>query len=172
MFDSSVMRGAAIEFPADRGIPGWTEGVQLVVKGQTARLGTPSEMAYGNEGGGGRPTGNLVFDVQLVDFNVPPAPPEVPADVAAAPSDATVTASGLAYKVLTEGKGSDKPGATGTVTVHYSGWTESTGELFTSSVVRDETISFGLNQIIPGWTKRFWIPGNLAYGDAPQDGRP
>ena len=183
MFDSSVMRDETIEFPLDQVIPGWTEGVQLMVKGQTARLWIPSEMAYGDEGGGGRPTGNLVFDVQLVDFNVPPAPPEVPADVAAAPADATVTASGLAYKVLTAGKGTDKPGATSTVTVHYSGWTAATGDLFDSSVVRDETISFGLNQVIPGWTeglqtmvvgekKRFWIPGNLAYGDEPQSARP
>jgi peptidylprolyl isomerase len=52
------------------------------------------------------------------------------------------------------------------------------GEMFDSSVVRDESISFPLNGVIAGWTegvqtmvvgekKRFWIPGNLAYGNEP-----
>jgi FKBP-type peptidyl-prolyl cis-trans isomerase len=182
MFDSSVVRGETIEFPLDRVIPGWTEGVQLMVKGQTARLWIPAELAYGNEGEGGRPKGMLVFDVQLVDFTVPPAAPEVPDDVSAAPSGATTTASGLAYRVLQAGSGSTHPQATSTVTVHYTGWMTN-GEMFDSSVVRGETISFGLNRVIPGWTeglqtmvtgekKRFWIPGQLAYGDTPQGGRP
>jgi peptidylprolyl isomerase len=96
-----------------------------------------------------------------------------PADVAAPPADAEKTASGLATKVLTPGTGSRHPRASSRVRVHYSGWTTD-GRMFDSSVARNEPISFGLNQVIPGWTegvqlmvegetRRLWIPEKLAY---------
>jgi FKBP-type peptidyl-prolyl cis-trans isomerase len=102
--------------------------------------------------------------------------------VAAVPADAEKTASGLASKVLTKGSGKENPKATDKVTVHYSGWTLD-GKLFDSSVTRGEPSSFGLNQVIPGWTegvqlmvkgekRRFWIPAGLAYGENPGGGRP
>ena len=78
--------------------------------------------------------------------------PEVPSDVAAPPADAEKTASGLASKVLTAGTGTEKPGGADKVTVHYSGWTTD-GQLFDSSVQRDQTISFPLNGVIKGWTE-------------------
>jgi peptidylprolyl isomerase len=97
-----------------------------------------------------------------------------PSDVAAPPADATKTASGLATKVLTHGTGTEHPRANSRVKVHYSGWTTD-GQMFDSSVARNEPISFGLNQVIPGWTegvqlmvegeaRRLWIPEKLAYG--------
>ena len=64
-----------------------------------------------------------------------------PDDVKAAPADAKKTASGLAYKVLTPGKGKAHPTATSEVTVHYTGWTTD-GKMFDSSVLRGEPISF------------------------------
>ena len=96
-----------------------------------------------------------------------------PADVAAPPDDATTTASGLATKVLTPGTGSQHPRASSRVRVHYSGWTTD-GQMFDSSVARNEPIAFGLNQVIAGWTegvqlmvegetRRLWIPEQLAY---------
>ncbi len=99
-----------------------------------------------------------------------------PDDVAAAPADAEKTASGLASRVLVEGTGTEHPTATSNVTVHYTGWTTD-GEMFDSSVVRGSTATFPLNQVIPGWTeglqlmvvgekRRFWIPADLAYGDS------
>ena len=108
--------------------------------------------------------------------------PAAPADVKAPPADAITSPSGLASKVIQAGDGSDKPGPADTVTVHYSGWTTD-GKLFDSSVDRGKTISFGLDQVIKGWTeglqlmvtgekRRFWIPGNLAYGDNPRFGAP
>jgi peptidylprolyl isomerase len=98
-----------------------------------------------------------------------PAPP----DVAAPPPDATRTASGLASKVLTPGNGTRHPRPNSRVRVHYTGWTTD-GKMFDSSVARGEPISFGLDEVIPGWTegvqmmvegekRRFWIPGKLAY---------
>lgn len=99
-----------------------------------------------------------------------------PTDVAAAPPDATKTPSGLATKVIEPGTGTQHPRANSRVKVHYSGWTTD-GQMFDSSVARNEPISFGLNQVISGWTegvqlmvegetRRLWIPENLAYRGA------
>lgn len=106
--------------------------------------------------------------------------PETPADVKAPPADAIKTSSGLASKVLREGTGKQQPSADDSVTVHYSGWTTD-GEMFDSSVKRGEPASFPLNGVIKGWTeglqlmvvgekRRFWIPAELAYNNMP--GRP
>jgi FKBP-type peptidyl-prolyl cis-trans isomerase len=89
------------------------------------------------------------------------------------------TASGLKYQVLKQGTGTASPKATDSVKVHYHG-TLLNGTVFDSSVQRGEPISFGLNQVIAGWTEglqlmkvgdkfKFEIPANLAYGEA---GRP
>ena len=66
MFDSSVARGTTISFPLNRVIAGWTEGVQLMTVGDKFRFWIPSQMAYGDNPGGGRPGGMLVFDVELL----------------------------------------------------------------------------------------------------------
>ena len=86
----------------------------------------------------------------------------------------TTTASGLQYKVLKEGNGR-KPKATDSVKCHYEGFLID-GTLFDSSVQRGEPATFGLQQVIAGWTEglqlmqegakyRFFIPYNLAYGE-------
>jgi len=113
-----------------------------------------------------------------------PKPGDIPApeDVAAAPADAQTTPSGLASKELQKGTGTAHPAETDKVLVHYTGWTKD-GVMFDSSVKRGQPISFGLNQVIKGWTegvqlmvegekRRFWIPGKLAYGDGPSRGKP
>ena len=182
MFDSSVTRGKPASFPLNRVIKGWTEGVQLMVQGEKRRLWIPANLAYGDNPAGGRPAGMLVFDVELLSIKEAPKAPEVPADVAAVPADAVKTASGLASKVIRAGDGKDHPTATDQVEVHYTGWTPD-GKMFDSSVARGETIVFPLNGVIKGWTegvqlmvagekRRFWIPGNLAYGDNPPPGAP
>ena len=100
-----------------------------------------------------------------------------PADVAAPPADAVVTASGLASKVVTAGTGTEHPTAKDKVTVHYTGWTTD-GAAFDSSSKRGKPATFGLGQVIAGWTegvqlmvvgekRRFWIPKELAYNDRP-----
>lgn len=85
------------------------------------------------------------------------------------------TGSGLQYEVLTQGEGDAKPSATSKVKVHYHG-TLADGTVFDSSVERNSPISFGLNQVIPGWTEgvqlmtegskfKFYISPDLGYGD-------
>ena len=178
LFDSSVQRGQTATFPLNRVIPGWTEGLQLMVVGEKRRFWIPKELAYNDRPGS--PAGMLVFDVELFsiqDKPAPPPPPPVPEDVAGPPADAEVTASGLASKVLRPGVGDKHPTATSTVTAHYSGWTTD-GKLFDSSVQRGEPLAFPLTRVIAGWTeglqlmvvgekRRFWIPENLAYQGRP-----
>jgi len=83
--------------------------------------------------------------------------------------------SGLQYEIMTKGPGGAKPKATDKVKTHYHGMLTN-GNVFDSSVQRGEPISFGLNQVIKGWTEglqlmsvgdkyRFFIPYDLAYGD-------
>ena len=186
MFDSSVKRGKPAEFPLNRVIKGWTEGVQMMVAGEKRRFWIPGDLAYGEAPANdphalvGPPRGTLVFDVELISFKEAPKPPDTPKDVAKIPKNAKKTKSGLGSRVLKKGTGKDHPSATSRVTVHYTGWTTD-GKMFDSSVVRGTPATFGLNQVIPGWTeglqlmvvgeqRRIWIPEELAYAGRP--GRP
>jgi len=70
VFDSSYARGEPVEFPLDRVIPGWTEGVQLMNVGSTYRFFIPSDLAYGPGGAGGAipPNATLIFKVELLSI--------------------------------------------------------------------------------------------------------
>jgi FKBP-type peptidyl-prolyl cis-trans isomerase len=166
MFDSSIARGKPSTFGVSRVIAGFSEGLQLMVPGETRRIWIPEGLAY--KGQEGRPKGMLVFEVTLIGI-----PNRAPGDVKTPPADAKKTASGLAYKVLEKGTGAQHPTASSQVTVHYTGWTTD-GKMFDSSIVKGEPITFPLNGVIAGWTEgvqlmvegekaRFWIPQNLAY---------
>ena len=89
------------------------------------------------------------------------------------------TESGLQYEVISEGSG-NKPSGQDNVKVHYHG-TLIDGTVFDSSVNRGEPATFGVHQVIPGWTEalqlmnagskyRLYIPQNLAYGAHPHPG--
>jgi FKBP-type peptidyl-prolyl cis-trans isomerase len=113
-----------------------------------------------------------------MDINTAAVQPNIEAGNAFLAENATkegvkTTASGLQYKVLTEGNGK-KPAATDKVKVHYEGRLLD-GTVFDSSYKRGEPISFPLSGVIPGWTEglqlmntgskfQLFIPHDLAYG--------
>jgi FKBP-type peptidyl-prolyl cis-trans isomerase FklB len=87
----------------------------------------------------------------------------------------TTLPSGLQFKVLKAGDGKVSPKATDTVTTHYKG-TLLNGNVFDSSYDRGQPASFGVNQVIAGWTEalqkmkvgdkwQLFIPSELAYGE-------
>jgi len=76
VFDSSVERGQPVEFPLDKVIPCWTEGLTMMKIGGKAKLICPSDIAYGDRGNPVIPGGaTLVFEVELLDAKAAPAAP-------------------------------------------------------------------------------------------------
>jgi len=166
MFDSTSTRGVPATLNLGRVLPGLSEGVQMMVVGETRRLWIPEALAF--KGKAGKPAGPLVFDVTLLDM-----PTRAPSDVKAPPGDATETKSGLAYKVLQPGNGQRHPKKIDEVTVQYTGWTTD-GKMFDSSYTKGEAMTLPLDRVIPGWAEglplmvegekaRFWVPEKLAY---------
>jgi peptidylprolyl isomerase len=168
-FDSTATRGQPSTFSLERIMKGLREGLQMMAIGEKRRLWIPESIAF--EGAQGRPKGMVVFDIELVGFER--SPTEAPPDVASPPSDTRRTPSGVSYRVIRPGTGTQKPRGTSRVTVHYTGWTTD-GKMFDSSVVRGKPATFGLDEVIKGWTEgvqlmvvgektRFWIPERMAY---------
>ncbi len=143
------------------------EGIKDVFSGSTLKL-TPEEangtiQAYLNEVNESKFAGNKAEGEAFLAEN--------------GKKDNVVTLpSGLQYEIITEGSG-EKPEATSQVTVHYHG-TLIDGTVFDSSVSRGQPATFGVNQVIKGWTEalqlmpagskwKLYIPENLAYGANP-----
>ena len=118
--------------------------------------------------------GSSVLAMQNDDGAEFPKLPKGAGKIAADASKAfTKTDSGLKYRVLRKGTDT-KPKATDKIEVHYHGWLDG-GRVFDSSYDRGETIAFGLNQVIKGWTEgmqlvgeggmiELEIPSTLGYG--------
>ena len=118
--------------------------------------------------------GSSVLAMQNDDGAEFPKLPKGAGKIAAdASKDFTKTDSGLKYRVLRKGTDA-KPKATDKIEVHYHGWLDG-GRVFDSSYDRGETIAFGLNQVIKGWTEgmqlvgeggmiELEIPSALGYG--------
>jgi len=128
-------------------------------------------------------SGRLVAQpIEPLPRAAPPAAPAAPPDVAAPPADAKKTASGLAFRTLIKGTGSDHPGPHDRVTIEYTGWTAG-GKTVDSSIPTGEParrrldavikgLSEGLQLMVKGEKRRLWIPSDLANGDNPRPGAP
>jgi FKBP-type peptidyl-prolyl cis-trans isomerase len=178
MFDSSVKRGTPSSFPLNGVIKGWTEGVQLMVEGEKRRFWIPADLAYGENPGGGRPGGLLVFDIELISIKQGPKPPTPPDNLAAAPADAETSESGLASKVITKGSGQVHPKAGDTTKLQLSLWS-SEGQLLQSTAQQGGPVDVPLDQLsigglaegikrmVAGEKRQLWIPAKLAFGENP-----
>ncbi len=171
-FQSSVEIGEELKAPVNSMFPGWKAVLPNAHVGDVVQMWIPQE--FGIDPEGTELAGLLIFEVTVKDAIAMPQPP---ADVAAPGPDTQKTESGIAYRIITPGTGTQHPTAESHVKVHYSGWTTD-GVMFDSSVARGEPIEFALNQVIPGWTeavqlmvpgeKRLvWIPEELAYKGQP-----
>ena len=179
VFDTSEERGFPFTFLIGQAavIPGWDEGISTMHAGGKRRLIIPPELGYGDEGFGDiiPPGATIIFDVELVEIKegqgevAPDSPPEIT-------GDEVTTGSGLKYIEIEEGSGIT-PLNGQTVSVHYTGWLQSDGTKFDSSLDRGEPIEFPLGQgnVIAGWDeglatmkvggkRRLIIPPDLGYG--------
>ncbi len=183
IFDSSKGHPGAIPFSfmIDRNqvIRGWEIGIKGMRKGEKRRLVIPYELAYGEAGSPPSIPGktNLVFDVELVDWEIVPV--AIPYD--AKGKDTITTESGLKYVLVKDNKGGRQIVDGDTVSVVYTGFLTD-GKIFDSSFERNDSITLlvGRGQVIKGWDEglqklkegdkaRIIIPYALAYGE---NGRP
>lgn len=153
-------------------MPGLRESLLGMTLGEARRVWVPEALAFG--GAKGRPAGPVVMDLELLDWV--PDPAQAPADAAAPPADATFLRSGLAFKVLKAGTGKAHPARSSWVSVHYTGWTTD-GAMFDSTLTKGTSVPLQLKATIEGWIeglqlmvvgerRRFWIPEKLAYRGA------
>ena len=171
MFDSSYARGAASTFPVNRVIKGWGEGVQLMVVGEKRRFWIPRGARLRRAGAAGR----RACSSSTSSWSTSSRRREEPAARrrgGARRRAEDAVGPGLQGAASRQAGGAH-PTKGSRVTVHYSGWTTD-GKLFDSSLMRGQTASFGLTDVIEGWTEglqlmvpgekaRFWIPERLAY---------
>jgi len=166
----------------ERDVAGWGEGLKMMASNSVYEFTIPSGLAFGAMGAGPIPPHSpMIFEVELISFK-PEA--EMIAEYTAAQTDylsenaakedVTVTDSGLQYSVIDAGKGAT-PGLNDRVTVHYTGKLVN-GSVFDSSVERGQPATFGVTQVIAGWTEALqqmkvgdkWeltIPSELGYGE-------
>lgn len=185
-FDSSRDRGEPFSFILGGGtvIPGWDEGVQGMLVGETRQLILPPKLAYGDRGAGADipPKSTLVFEVELLGIGAAPRGPgggKVDNSKPSKVDDAGIktTRSGLKYAVLKEGSG-EVAAAGQRVSVHYTGWLQSDGSKFDSSLDRGQPFQFSLGrgEVIAGWDegvagmkvgekRQLTIPPSLGYGE-------
>jgi len=174
--DSSTLRGEPAVFRLDLTIPAFAELLPHMAVGERWQIWSPAEMTRLDEDS--LADSPLVFVVELLEFM---KRPETPPDVSVPPRDAERTITGLAYKVLRPGTGTEHPRLGDTVEVRYAGWTTD-GKMFDSSFdhgrpgrfVLDASKPMGWNEalamMVVGEKRRIWIPEDLAY--AGQKNRP
>jgi len=165
--DDSRSRGAPAAWMPNRLMEGLSTGIQLMVVGEKRRFWIPTNMSHEWA------TGPLVYDLELLAIAPPPAWP-APGEVGTPRADATRTSSGLAFKVLKPGTGTERPKPASTVTIRYTEWTTSGTTIYDDSAALEEPVSVAVDLVMPGLSEalqrmvvgektRYWVPADLAY---------
>ncbi len=185
LFQSTRDQGPAARFPlVDGRVPGWIyEAVPLMKAGDRYIFSLPPDLAYGEQGtpnGLIGPNEALIYDVELLSVSDPEtylAESTSFLEENAKKDAVKVTDSGLQYEVVETDETNDrKPRPTDDVAVEYKGMLID-GTEFDSSQARGAPAKFNVADVIPGWieglqlmsvgdTYKFYIPPDLAYGEA------
>lgn len=153
---------------------GWADAMLELPVGTHAHVWVPAAQAYAETSAG--PRGPLRIDVHLLGVERSDAAVAVDVPLGTPPPHAQRTPSGISFLVLREGTGTRHATRDDRVTVHYEAWTAADGNRFDSSYARGNPTTFPLPAVIEGWREavplmvegektRFWIPGELAYGN-------
>lgn len=196
LYDSWQEEPVQFEYGKRFDTQGLVEGVAMMKEGQMAHLIVPSSIAFGEYGRQGliEPYSTLLYDVELLDIKTKDeikketirqlAMNKKESDAFLAKNaeveGVVVLPSGLQYKVLEKGDGTESPSASSRVKVHYKG-TLIDGRAFDSSYDRGKPAEFAVNGVIKGWTEalqlmkpgdkwQLFIPSDLAYGNNPRPG--
>jgi len=166
LLGSSTRRNVPANVDLDRVIPGFAESVLGMVVGEKRRTWIPPELTEGEE------DDTVIYDFELLSFLSPPD--DLPEWDCTTPDDATVTESGLAYKVVRPGKGEFGPQIDDTVIVNFSVWKHD-GTLMDSSYKRGKPIGMTVSDKMPaawleslqgmvaGEMRRLWLPMSLGF---------
>jgi len=173
VFDESDEEG--VSFNLQNIIIGWVEGISYFKEGGSGKLLVPSHLAYGSNDYNGIPGGSvLIFDIELIYVNYATEnDEEIQAYLAENSLEAQQSDSGL-YYIIDEPGTDSQPTTSDNVTVAYKGYFTN-GEVFDQS--DSDGITFGLGQVIPGWTEgityfkeggsgMLLIPSHLGYGNS------
>jgi FKBP-type peptidyl-prolyl cis-trans isomerase len=184
LFSTSTTMNDSDVLCLNEAIIGVADALKEMVVGEKRRLWIPEDLTFheGHHHAQRRPEDeepphkDLTFDLTLL--SILKAPP-TPVDLKQPPPTAIRTTSGLAYQVLSQGKGDAHPATNNKVMVHFSGW-RSDGRLFESTIMANHpalvtiaTAPSGFREALQTMTigekARFWIPSALAFGDKPAD---
>jgi peptidylprolyl isomerase len=156
-------------------MPGVAEALKTMVVGEALRTWIPARLGFtSDDDDHPAPNVDLTFDLELVDVIKAPPTPE---DLKAAPPSARRFPTGVAFRVLHKGTGTQHPSPDRRLTLHYTGWTAD-GKLFESTVMSGHPAQLLASEVVPGWRDvvlelvvgdkaRLWVPAAQAYGQKP-----
>ena len=164
MFDSSIPSGDPAIFPIDNLIPGMNQAIQLAKVGEKIRVWIPEELAY--KGVRGAPQGTLVFEFEILDIVNPEVPPMSPT------AESVTLENNIAYQITRHGHGKDDIKPSDVVTLEFTGWIQSTGERFHSSIEVGEPLTGPVKSFFPGFSQvlvhahegdilNIWVPQEM-----------
>ncbi|WP_193213292.1 FKBP-type peptidyl-prolyl cis-trans isomerase [Luteolibacter marinus] len=176
LYDSSLIRNQPVTLLVGEVIPGWSEALKDMVEGEKRALWVPADLAYGEAGGGGKPGGQMYFELELIRVLPGPKLPVLPEDQRSVPGEAHQGQLGLSWVRIAGGRGKGTSGSMARVALHYDIW-DAQGRLIDTSALRGEAILFDFNDLDPTWKlmvadmaagekRRVWCNASAAMPDA------